>query len=302
MVNINKGLLMVSCAGICWATTGLFGTLLFREGLDPVSVASTRSALASILFLGFLLAAHPKKLIINPRQIFMLALGGLSGIAIFNVFYLNAINMAGMSTAVVLLYTSPVFAVILARIFLGEPLTRVKVAALIIAFTGVILVAEAFDLGNLINNPQAVLTGLGAGFFFSLLSVFGKYITGSTHRLSTSFYLLFTGSIFLALIRPPWLAVMEIRSAPSLLMALAALVLISTFSAHFLYIYGLSYLEAGKASIAVAIEPPAAIFLAYIFLGERLVPVQYAGVILVLAAVFLLRLPQKAESIRHRQS
>ncbi len=290
-MNINKGLLMVSGAGICWATTGLFGTLLFREGLDPVNVASTRSVLAAILFLIFLLAAHPEKLIVRPKQIALLALGGLTGIAIFNVFYLSTISTAGMSTAVVLLYTSPVFAVIMSRLFLGEPLSPVKAAALITAFTGVILVVEAYDLPTLINNPQAVLLGLGAGFFFALLSVFGKHISGSTHRLTTSFYLLFTGSIFLALIRPPWLAVIEVHSSPALMPALAALVVISTFLSHFLYIYGLSYLEAGKASIAVAIEPPAAIFLAYIFLGERLAPVQYLGVILVLTAVFLLRLP-----------
>ncbi len=290
-MNTNKGLLMVSGAGICWATTGLFGTLLFREGLDPVNVASTRNVLAAILFLIFLLTVHPEKLIVRPKQIALLALGGLTGIAIFNVFYLSAISTAGMSTAVVLLYTSPVFAVIMSRLFLGEPLSPVKAAALITAFTGVVLVAEAYDLPSLINNPQAVLLGLGAGFFFALLSVFGKHISGSIHRLTTSFYLLFTGSIFLALIRPPWLTVIEIQSSPALIPALAALVVISTFLSHFLYIYGLSYLEAGKASIAVAIEPPAAIFLAYIFLGERLDPVQYFGVILVLTAVFLLRLP-----------
>ncbi len=292
-MNTSKGLLMVSFAGICWATTGLFGTFLFREGLDPVNVASTRSVLAAILFLVFLLAAHPRKLIVSPRQIAMLSLGGLAGIAIFNIFYLSAISAAGMSTAVVLLYTSPVFAVMLSRIFLGEPLSRIKITALATAFTGVVLVVEAFDFTALLNNPRSVLLGLGAGFFFALLSVFGKHLTGSTHRLTTSFYLLFTGSLFLALIRPPWLAVQEISSSPALLLALAALVVISTFLSHFLYIYGLSYLEAGKASIAVAIEPPAAIFLAYFFLGERLAPVQYAGVILVLAAVFLLRIPAR---------
>jgi len=198
-----------------------------------------------------------------------------------------------MSTAVILLYTSPVFAVILSRIFLGEPLSSIKIAALITAFTGVVLVVEAFNVHTLLHNPRAALLGLGAGLFFALLSVFGKHLTGSTHRLTTSFYLLFTGALFLALIRPPWLAIIEIQSSLSLLPALAALVIISTFLAHFLYIYGLSYLEAGKASIAVAIEPPAAIFLAYFFLGERLGAVQYAGVVLVLAAVFLLRIPSR---------
>ncbi len=292
-MNTSKGLLMVSCAGICWATTGLFGTFLFREGLDPVNVASTRTVLAAIIFLAFLLIAHPRKLLVSPKQITMLAIGGLAGIAIFNIFYLSTISVSGMSTAVVLLYTAPAFTVILSRIFLGEPFSRLKITALVTAFTGVVLVVEAFDFKVLIHDPGAVLLGLGAGFFFALLSVFGKYLTGSTHRLTTSFYLLFTGALILALIRPPWLALIEIWSSPALLPALIALVVISTFLSHFLYIYGLSHLEAGKASIAVAIEPPAAIFLAYLFLGERLTPLQYGGVTLVLAAVLMLRLPPK---------
>jgi len=59
------------------------------------------------------------------------------------------------------------------------------------------------------------------------------------------------------------------------------------------YISGLSYLEAGKASITVAIEPVAAILPAFILLGEKLAPVQYVGVIFVLAAVIILRFPNK---------
>ncbi len=287
----RKGLLMVSGAGICWATTGLFGVILFSAGVDPINVASTRNALATLIFLGFLLIVHPERLKVKKSQLFIFALGGFIGVTIFNVFYMTAIDSAGISTAVVLLYTAPVFAVILSRIFLGELLTRGKVIALIIAFTGVALVVEAFDLPALLDNPIAILTGLGAGLSFGLLSVLGKYLTGSTHRLTTSFYLLFFGSLFLSFIRPFWLGIIETQYSVTLLLALAAMVVISTFLSHYLYISGLSYLEAGKASIAVAIEPAAAILLAFFFLGERLVPVQYIGVIFVLAAVLILRFP-----------
>jgi len=224
-MQTRKGLVMVSGAGICWATTGLFSTFLFNEGIDPISVASTRSALAAIIFLVYLLVFRPKFLIVNKRQLGMLALGGLVGISLFNIFYMNAINAAGMSTAVVLLYTSPVFAVILSRIFLKESLTTKKVIALIIAISGILLVVEAYVLHNLIDNPLAILVGLGAGLSFGTLSVLGKYLTGTGNRLTASFYLLFTGSLFLSLIHPPWIGLREIHYSPSLLLALGALVI-----------------------------------------------------------------------------
>jgi len=292
----RKGLLMVAGAGICWATTGLFGTLLFREGIDPVNVASTRNALAALIFLLYLVITQPQLLRLDKNQLLILLPGSLVGVTLFNLFYLNAIDEAGMSTAVVLLYTSPVFAVLLSRLFLKEPLTLHKVASLGLAFGGVILVVEAFELSALIDNYTGILLGLASGVSFALLSVFGKHLTGSLDRLTASFYLLFLGALFLSFIRAPWNGLVEAAASPGLLAALAAMVIISTFLSHFLYLYGLSYLQAGRASIAVSVEPAAAILLAFIFLGEQLSLLQYAGVLLVLAAVFLLRLERDSDS------
>ena len=292
----RKGLLMVAGAGICWATTGLFGTLLFREGIDPVNVASTRNALAALIFLLYLVITQPQLLRLDKNQLLTLLPGSLVGVTLFNLFYMNAIDEAGMSTAVVLLYTSPVFAVLLSRLFLKEPLTLHKVASLGLAFGGVILVVEAFELSALIDNYTGILLGLASGVSFALLSVFGKHLTGSLDRLTASFYLLFLGALFLSFIRTPWNGLVEAAASPGLLAALAAMVIISTFLSHFLYLYGLSYLQAGRASIAVSVEPAAAILLAFIFLGERLSLLQYVGVLLVLAAVFLLRLERDSDS------
>ncbi len=292
----RKGLLMVAGAGICWATTGLFGTLLFREGIDPVNVASTRNALAALIFLLYLVITQPQLLRLDKNQLLTLLPGSLVGVTLFNLFYMNAIDEAGMSTAVVLLYTSPVFAVLLSRLFLKEPLTLHKVASLGLAFGGVILVVEAFELSALIDNYTGILLGLASGVSFALLSVFGKHLTGSLDRLTASFYLLFLGALFLSFIRAPWNGLVEAAASPGLLAALAAMVIISTFLSHFLYLYGLSYLQAGRASIAVSVEPAAAILLAFIFLGERLSLLQYVGVLLVLAAVFLLRLERDSDS------
>jgi len=308
----------VAAAGLCWATTGIFGTILFEKSLDPLDVASTRTVLAALVFLLYLLIRDPRLLKAGGYQLLMLAGGGLVAVTFFNIFYMNAIESTGVSTAVVLLYTSPVFAVFLSRMFLKEPLTGGKVIALVLAFGGVILVVEAYEFFSLHFDAFGVAMGLGAGLCFAILSVFGKYILGGTNQLTASFYLLFFGAFFLVFVRPPWLALGQLvgvstrgpagGGAPpevvlpveasgitlnaelfTTVLHLAAIVIISTFLAHVLYISGLSYLEAGKASIAVAIEPVAAILMAFAFLGERLTALQYLGVVLVMAAVILIR-------------
>ncbi len=285
-----RGLLMVTGAGLCWATTGLFGTLLFREGVDPVSLASTRTALAALVFLLFLFLSNPQKLYVGKSQLLTLVPGSIIGVTFFNLFYMNAIDEMGISTAVVLLYTAPIFALLLSRIFLKEPLTPQKMVALVLAFSGVILVVEGFELPALRENSRGIMMGLGAGLSFALLSVFGKGSNRGTDRLTASFYLLFLGALFLSFISPPWTGVLESAGSPFLLLVLGAMVFVSTFLAHYLYLAGLNYLEASKASIVVAVEPAVAILLAYIFLGEQLILLQYVGVFLILAAVFLLQL------------
>jgi len=284
-----RGLLMVAGAGLCWATTGLFGTLLFQEGVDPVSLASTRTALAALVFLLFLFLTNPQKLRVEKGQLLTLLPGSIIGVTFFNLFYMNAIDEMGISTAVVLLYTAPIFALLLSRIFLKESLTPQKMVALVLAFSGVILVVEGFELSALRENSRGIILGLGAGLSFGLLSVLGKASNRSNDPMTVSFYLLFLGALFLSFIRSPWTGVLESAASPLLLLVLGAMVFISTFLAHYLYLAGLSYLEAGKASIAVAIEPAVAILLAYVFLGEQLILLQYVGVVLILGAVFLLK-------------
>ena len=287
--DTRKGMLLITMAGVCWATTGIFGTLLFREGLDPVGVASTRTVAASVLFFLLLMLPRLHLLRITGKQFVKLALGGLVSIAIFNVFYMTAIDMLGVSTAVVLLFTAPVFAVLLSRLFLAESVTSEKLVSLLLTFGGVVMVSEAFHWPSLVEHAAGIFAGLGAGLSFAFLSVFGKHLLGETPQLTANFYLLFLGAILLAMVYPPW-EIIQKNPDTTIWITFAAMVLISTFLSHYCYVTGLGYMEAGRASITVAVEPVAAILMSFLFLGERLVAVQYVGIVLVFTGVMLLRL------------
>nr|WP_244148949.1 DMT family transporter [Desulfonatronum thioautotrophicum] len=60
-----------------------------------------------------------------------------------------------------------------------------------------------------------------------------------------------------------------------------------TIVAYWLYNFGISRIPAGQASIFVNLIPVITLFLGWLILGERLVPLQYAASLLVLAGVFL---------------
>lgn len=278
---------MIMAAGLCWSTTGLFGTFLFRSGVSPLLTASARTFLTTILLLIIFICKYRQRFFIPGRDLALFAVYGLLCVGLFNYFYLQAINLVGVSLAVILLYTSPAFVIVLSAYFLGETVTPLKIAALFCTLAGVLwTVGGGVTLLQFKQPAAGLLLGLGAGLTFSLLTVFSKYALKKYEYFVVIFYLTLFGALFLAFLQPPWLL---LRSNLDLygFLSFLALVLISTFLGYLFFIYGLKDLKAGKASIILTVEPLAAIFWGALFFKEKLLPCQYLGAGLIVAAIVL---------------
>jgi len=68
-----------------------------------------------------------------------------------------------------------------------------------------------------------------------------------------------------------------------------------------LYTLSLRFIEAGKSSITLTIEPGAAIILAYLFVGESVTQIQLLGTALIVSGVIVLQLKgwERLNSTRH---
>lgn len=289
---------MVLGAGVSWGCTGLFSSVLFDAGVEPLLVAAVRIS-AAALFFAFYLLVHfgsPVNRLLGAREGFKFLLYGLVGVALFNIFYLQAIDHIGVSTAVVLLYTSPAFVVLLSFFILRESITMQKICAMCMTIAGTFLVVRAYEAAYFQLNFPGVMLGIGAGLTFALLNIFSKIALRKYHYFQAVFFMFLFGAFFLALVRPPWLIFNQDLTAFSWL-ALAGLVIVSTVLAYLLFVSGLNYLESGKASIVAAVEPVSAIALAAVFLGERLFLPQYAGVFLVVGGIAVLNLRRNRLSV-----
>lgn len=69
-MNANKGYLMIFGAGVCWGTTGIFSTVLFQAGIDPLYIASSRIMLTTLLLLLMIKIKFPASLVINKENLF----------------------------------------------------------------------------------------------------------------------------------------------------------------------------------------------------------------------------------------
>jgi drug/metabolite transporter (DMT)-like permease len=279
------GFTFVILAGILWGTTGTLTKYIFAYGLDPLMLAGLRISL-SFLALALFAALSGSRIGLKGSDLPFFLLFGVVSVAIFNIFYLSAIQLTNVSTAVVLLYTAPAFSVLMARSVLREKLTFRKTAAVLLTIIGVALMVGAYRPGHLAFSAAGILSGLGAGFTFGIYSVFTKEALRRGYgSLETVILALGSGLLFLALLRPPWVFLPLVHSPVMMWLLVLAVAIFCTMLPYILFVAGLRHMEAGKATLSAAVEPVVAILLAVALLGETLAVPQIAGVLIVLAAI-----------------
>lgn len=290
------GVALVLLAASLWGAMGIFARQAYAHGVEPLEAASTRAALA---FLGLALVAiaRPSRFRIALRDVPFFAAYGAVAIALFYYLYFAALDRVPVAVAAALLYTAPAFAVVLARVFLGESLKAGKVLALLLILTGVVLVtgviggsATGVGVGSAAAGTAAgraalpaigLGLGLGAGLTYALFTLFGKAALGRFRPMLIVFWATGFGALFLGVLAPPWTAPLD---HPDAIPALLGLGLLSTLLANLVYLAGLARLQAGIASMLATIEPVVAALLGAALLGEALGRGQVTGVALIVVS------------------
>ncbi len=98
--------------------------------------------------------------------------------------------------------------------------------------------------------------------------------------------------MFWIVVNPPWKLVAAHYSGMqwSFLLVFAVLSVLAPFSFYFA---GLQHLEPTRAIVASCLEPVFSIVLAAVLLGEQVKPVQSLGIVIVLAAIVIVQLPER---------
>ncbi len=284
----NKtGFLFIFLAAVLWGTVGPVSRILFATGVHPMTAAFFRGAIGLLVLFPLLLVGNKKMLYISKRDIPFFALFGFLSVTCFSFFYFITISLISVAGAVVLLYTAPAFATLLAWFFLKEPLSKRKVVCIFIALVGAFLVVGGYNLALYRLNLLGIFTGLLSGLTYAGYSVFGKKALKKYHYWTVVFYSLAFGCLFLLIGTIPWGFFL-----PFTLVAIGSatyLALIATLAAYGLYSRGLIQVEAGRATVVATVEVVVAVFLGVVLLHEELTLGKLLGVAMVLAAALLIQ-------------
>ena len=290
--NNAAGSLLILLAGILWGSMGLFVRRLSALGFDSVQITAGRLCFAALLFWLLLLLRPKEERAIRLRDLPLFLGLGLASILFFTVCYFAAIAIMPLSTAAILLYTSPIWVTLLSALLFHERLTAAKLIALGMAFGGCVLVS---GLGGGLTL-RGLLLGLGAGLGYGLYSILGSI---ALRRYSpytvTAWTFLIAGIGALCICRPAeMLSLVGDSASPVGTVLFFLLTAFVTAVIPFLsYTLGLRSVEAGKAAILATVEPMVASLLGVLVFREALSLSALLGILLILGAVVLLSLPKQ---------
>ncbi len=282
------GSVLIILAGCFWGSMGIFVRQLDSYGFSSIQIVSIRVTLAAMIFSIVLLVKDRSGFRISVRDIPLFLGLGFGSILFFTVCYFTAITIMPLSTAAILLYTSPVWIMLMSVLFFHEKLSRKKLTALALAFAGCVLVSGISGNGL---TPTGLLIGLGSGIGYGLYSILG---TIALRRYSpytvTTYTFIFAAAGSWIICRPTDMCI-KFSSASDLgfLTVLCCLTaLITAFIPFLAYTVGLQNIEASKAGIIATIEPMVATLIGILVFSEPLTIMSGSGILLILAAVVIL--------------
>lgn len=285
---------LVFLGALCFSAKAVIVKLAYRYGVDSVSLLTLRMAIALPFFmLTAMLARRPEQ---EDRQLTRRDWAGVVLMGVFGYYLASFLDFFGLqyisaSMERLILFAYPTLVLLISAVFFGKPISRAQYAALVLTYLG-ILIAFSKNLGSS-DYPHF---WLGAGAIFLGALAYAIYLVGSGNylpRLGTWRYTSYAMmAACLAVIVHHGLAYRwQLFTFPAAVYWLSLLMaLISTVLPAFLISEGIRRIGAGNAAIIGSVGPISTIILAYIFLGERLVFIQWVGAFLVIGGVLVISL------------
>ena len=270
----------------------IFGGQVFTNlGLSLFEIAILPYALTLIFLLPFILR---KKYRFDRKLLYILILYGIISAFLVIAQFGGIVLGVPVAIVVLLLYTQPLWTILIGRIFLKEKLTGTTIFAGIMVFIGIAVLVNPFSTGFYFK--PGILVALSAGIFMSLWVVVGSVLSKKgSHPIATKYAETLFMIIFLLLIYPIVAYFIKDQSLVSFTLNWPAkvwiyIILFNLFTqviGHLLFFYGLKKVPTSTAGIILLLEPVVASILATIFLGQALTWNIMAGGVLILVANYV---------------
>ncbi len=253
---------------------------------DPILFTALRAFFIGIIFLliSFYFSKSQKTKFKKVSWKYLTLIGLIGGSFAFWLFF-SGLKLTTAGRAAFLHKTLPIYAVILAFIFLKEKITRKQLIAMVVMIFGLVLL-ELSALNPTIQLGDALV--IIATILWALENTISKKVMMEKEsNWIVTFSRMFFGSLIL-------FAIIFLTRKTNLLLSLTSQqILYITISGIFLLLYvltwywGLKYINLSKASTILLIAPVISLALGVLWLKEEVLILQLIGSLLILIGAFI---------------
>lgn len=296
-----RGYVYIASAAFLWGIAASLGRAAFTgrlfgahvHAIDPLILSQFRTTFSLLVLLPVLASGRGwSRLRLPGREIASLFLLGIFGVAASNYLYYLAIQRTNVATAIILQYTAPVWVLIYMVARGLQKATLPRVTAVLLAVSGCAMVIGVIGPGKLQLDGIGVTAAVAAAFSFAFYNIGGHSILARYDRWLVLLWTLLAASAFWLVVNPPWkIAAAKYTGAEWTFLFVFSLV--SVLGPFSLYFSGLQHLEPTRAIVVSCLEPVFTIAIAAVALGELMRPLQTAGIVIVLAAIVLVQIPDR---------
>ncbi len=237
----------------CWGMIGLFSRGLAAMGLDAFQRTALRMIGAMVVLTVVLALLRPAVFRIKLRHTPLFIAAGLLSVQGMTITSFFCQNHCSLAVSGVLLYLAPTFVVLMSAVLWKAPITRRKVAAMLLAFLGSVLVSGIMGGGSSVSL-FGIAMGVASGFCYATYTIFAHYALEHYDSMTMTYWTFFFAALC-ALLYVDFPALGAAMVSGGGLFAAFGLVVISTVLPYLLYTKGLEGVESGRAAIMANVEP-----------------------------------------------
>lgn len=298
----GSGVLALVIASLLWGTTGTTASFL-PDDVSPLAVGASTMGIGGLLL--FAATARSAMRVLRDPESRRWVLIGALGVVVYPLAFYAGMDLAGVAVGnVVALGSGPAFAALVEWLVERRALSARWAVSTGLAVAGIALLALGREVdtgagrGGIVTG---VVLALLAGLAYALYTyASGRAIRGrgdvATHPSRAVMGAMFgAGAVLL-------LPVLLVTGAPLLqspqTVGIAAYLAIGPmFAAYLLFGVGVRAIRSSTVTTITLLEPVVATVLAVTIVGERLAPVGWAGLGLVLAGLTLLLTARRGSAV-----
>ena len=291
--QLYNGFLISLAGAILFSTKAIFVKLAFKvTTVDAVTLLALRMlfALPFYLLAAWFSGTNENTKSLSKSYWCWIVIMGIFGYYLSSLFDFIGLQYVSAGLERLILFLYPTFAVLINTFLFKAALSKIQIIALALTYSGIGL-AYFSEINSIEQTPNFLF---GSLMIFCCAITYSIYLVGTgklVHKTGATRYTAYvmlaaTIGVFVHFLTTH--SVSNLQLTPQLTWYSIALAIIATVIPSFLMSNGMKKIGSNNVSIITSIGPVSTIIQASIFLGEKIVPMQIAGTILVMCGVILI--------------